>query len=407
MNIAYGLIMCVACEALLMPGWASGRPQAEVCKLDLSTIEVDGESISLDTAYCFRVWNGAKPDYPSSEDGNLANLRKYLEETGDVIRLAYLDWAVDFVVKFDRDIQKGEVVLYGQLNPLFPNWVDFGDISGVPALSANEELRLLNVDFVTYGLALEMLESFNCGASSQLYGTTITVELRLYNPCNPNDHVTLGSCNHKFMRQSKGNWFDAHVEDYLLWPDCVAMAFGGYWMASRTLEDVAYVEGKGRLMLDTEVPIEFIAEESIPVGNAKREVAIDMDIGFGACDVKDLPDAVVGSKGGIALVRDGAVCRYYAMAKVGESNAWVRLEGPVSSDEHKICHVKTLLWNDGRGMMIKYLIDGVEYAYGGRSEIPIVASEPVSRVSCEGVGALGSLFASWAKKKCGMVFYLK
>ena len=376
-------------------------------KIDTRTIVVEDETVTLDAAYCFQVWNGSKPDYPPSEDENLTNLRAYLEQIGDEARLSHLDWVVDFVIRFDKDVAKGDVSLYGQLDPLFPDWVDFNEISTIPSLKANEEFRLLNFDFITYGLALEMLENFNCGVSSRLYGTTITVDLNLYDPAGSAEPLTIASCHHKFERPNLGKWFDAHIADYRSWPGDAGLASGGFWRSSVPLNDAASVSFPGELEVNANAFLEFVADESRPIGSRSDETVVEADVELFVCAATKLPPVSIEDKGGVILVRRDGVLYYYGLAKVESKNEWVELEGPEPDCSCESAHLKMSFRRENGKTLVKYAIGGIEYAYEGRQEIPVVANGEVKGVGCSGDGTVCSLFASAPEPKRGLLLYLK
>ena len=388
-----------------VPEGTSGMARAQ--KIDIGTITVEGETVDLDAAYCFQVWNGPRPDYPPSEDANLANLRAYLQQQGDVARLSHLDWIVDFVIRFDRDVAAGDVALYGQLDPLFPDWVNFNEISSIPALKANEEFRLLNVDFITYGMALEMLENFNCGVSSRLYDTTITVDLKLYDPTGAAEPLTIATCGHSFVRVHRGNWFDAHIADYCFWPADAALAFGGVWRASEPLDRIALLGSAGGLEVSTGSILEFVADEERAIGPRSDETVIESVMQMVEWDVAALPHVGPSDKGGVLLAGDGQSHWFYGLAKVGEKNEWVRLDGPTVGIERDSFVLKMVFRKDAKEVTVRYLIDGDEYRYAGLAEIPVTADERVRSIGCSGDGVMYSLFAMGARPKRGALLYLK
>ena len=380
---------------------------ASVVKIDTRTIAVEGKTVTLDAAYCFQVWDGPKPDYPPSEDENLTNLREYLEQIGDEARLAHFDWVVDFVIRFDKDVAKGDVSLYGQLDPLFPDWVDFNEISTIPSLKANEEFRLLNFDFITYGMALEMLENFNCGVSSRLYGTTITVDLNLYDPAGLAEPLTIASCHHKFERPNLGSWFDAHIADYRSWPDDAGLASGGFWRSSVSLNDAATVCLPGELEVNTNVFLEFVANECRPISSKPDETVVEADAELYVCAVTNLPPVSAEDKGGVIVATRDGLPFYYGLAKVGSKNEWVELKGPEPDRAFEGAHVKMSFRRENGQVLVKYTIDGAEYTYDGSKEIPVVANGEVKGVGCSGRGTVYSLFASAPKSRRGGVLYIK
>ena len=403
MMLTTGPVFAFASDGVF--GDAAGMARAQ--KIDLREISVDGGPVMLNAAYCFQVWNGPRPDYPSGEGGDLANLREYLEQQGDSARLAHLDWIVDFAIRFDQDVAKGDVALYGQLDPLFPNWVNFNETSGIPALKANEEFRLLNVDFITYGLALEMLENFNCGVNSRLYGTTITVELRLYDPTGAAEPLTIASCRHTFERMHQGNWFDAHVAEYSSWPGDAACAFGGFWKALEPLDQVASVACPGELDVDAGSPLGFSADEARAIGFRPDETVVETKIRMEAWSVTNLPPVSPSYKGGVLLAEDGGFHWYYGLAKVGAKNEWVRLDGPDAEMDSDSVDFKMAFRQGTDGVVVKYVIGGIECTYAGLVEIPVIADGVVKRVGYVGEGTVYSLFASSARPRHGAVIYVK
>ena len=401
------LVFCLAFAGGSTFLGAADPEMARVQKIDIRTISVGDETVDLDAAYCFQVWNGPRPDYPPSEDANLANLRAYLQQQGDVARLSHLDWIVDFVIRFDNDVDAGNVALYGQLDPLFPDWVDFNEISSIPSLAANEEFRLLNVDFITYGMALEMLENFNCGASSRLYGTTLTVDLRLYDPTGESEPLTIATCQHTFTLTNQGNWFDAHVSDYFFWPEDAHWAFGGFWQTSVPLEQAASVMRMGELDVCTKDGLVFMADEARAPGSNPEETVIETKVLMEEYPTADLPPVAPSYKGGVLLANeDGSRC-FYGLARVGEKNGWVKLDGPVAeSDCDSVC-LKMTFRKDAGDTLVKYVIDGVECKYAGRVEIPVVTEGAVKGVRYIGGGTVYSLFGSTPRPKRGMVLSLR
>ena len=408
---------CVAGVVLLMAemACADGRSvvrepaddMARAQKIDVQEITVGQETVALNAAYCFQVWSGPRPSYPPSEDENLTNLREYLQRQGDVARLSHIDWIVDFVVRFDRDVGAGDVALYGQLDPLFPDWVNFNEIASIPSLKANEEFRLLNVDFITYGMALEMLETFNCGVNSQLFGTTITVDLKLYDPTGISAPLTIASCSHAFVRPNRECWFDAHIEDYLSWPEDAALSFGGHWLASEPLTRVASVENHGEMVFGSDGLLEFVSNEKRAIGSGSVETVIETKIRMGACSVTDVPPANPSDKGGVLVAEEDGERWYYGLAKVGENNEWVRLDGPAARSDCDFVGLKLVFRKNGDDVFVKYVIENVEYKYAGLSEIPVLADGVVGGVGLVGDGVVYSLFASGPRAKRGTVRCVK
>lgn len=400
-------VVCLCAFSSVALAVTGSDDMAKAQKVEIWSITVGDTPVSLDAAYCFQVWSGPRPDYPPSEDGSFTNLRAYLESKGDVARLAHLDWIVDFVIRFDRDVAAGDVALYGQLDPLFPDWVNFNEISSIPSLKANEEFRLLNVDFITYGMALEMLENFNCGVNSGICGKTMTVDLRLYDPTGESEPLTIASCKHTFALENRGNWFDAHIAEYRLWPEDVVWAFGGSWSASDPLDRAATVMREGELDVCTKDGLAFVADEARTVGDNPDETVIETEVLMEECAVTNLPSVASSCKGGVLVAEEDGLCWYYGLAKVGVRNKWVRLDGPGVDPDGDSVHLKMAFRKVAGETLVKYVINGVEYEYAGRSEIPVVMNGRVNGVRYIGEGTVYSLCASGVPPKRGFVLYLK
>lgn len=98
----------------------------------------------------------------------------------------YAGCHADFVVKFDRPVKADSVMLKGNYGTY--GWLGFAMTRD---MAANEELRLLNDGIeglqirFSYAMILTDVVEFLCGAanlSAANFGTTMTVELRLYEP---------------------------------------------------------------------------------------------------------------------------------------------------------------------------------------------------------------------------------
>lgn len=97
----------------------------------------------------------------------------------------YKYWHADFVISFDKDVKENTVAIAGQYdNPWTgDNWVVVTN-NGFE-VKANEPLRLLanTLGYINYEELSQLTEGFHCGAfdiNDALVGTTMTVELRLY-----------------------------------------------------------------------------------------------------------------------------------------------------------------------------------------------------------------------------------
>ncbi|MBE5733219.1 MAG: hypothetical protein E7353_09375 [Clostridiales bacterium] len=120
----------------------------------------------------------------------------------------YKDWIADFAVVFNKDVKEGAVGLIGEYADY--GWIGFGvpdltNDSVFAGVKANEAVLVLGTacemffntpNSLTYEGVCTGVEEFNCGvfvnsamASEIEAGTTVTVELRLYNPADPTDFI--------------------------------------------------------------------------------------------------------------------------------------------------------------------------------------------------------------------------
>ncbi len=137
------------------------------------------------------------------------------ETEEEVLSSDYKDWIVDFAVSFNNNVPTGSVGLMGQYDAFAEKWVGFAlpDLSdSIDGIDANDPILLmetickmlgLSPNNWTYADICSGVQKFNCGVfvntdSSKTYGdllpnTTITVELRVYNPNDRSDYVVAGS----------------------------------------------------------------------------------------------------------------------------------------------------------------------------------------------------------------------
>ena len=101
----------------------------------------------------------------------------------------YANWHADFAVTFDKNVPTGSAALAGQYDAFSTSWFafeafDVNDADGIDGIPANQTFRLLEAFAeVNYTELCETIKVFKCGAYSlndQVKGTTMTVELRLY-----------------------------------------------------------------------------------------------------------------------------------------------------------------------------------------------------------------------------------
>lgn len=138
----------------------------------------------LEVAFAFDAWSAADmPIYEKviagetlTEEENSRFQEVYAQ------LLPYFGCHVDFVVSFDRAVKEGAVSLSGNYGKW--GWLTFD----VPRdIAAGEKFRLLDSHNIRYSyyMILNQVAHFLCGCSNNQpanYGTTMTVELRLYLP---------------------------------------------------------------------------------------------------------------------------------------------------------------------------------------------------------------------------------
>lgn len=371
-------------------------PVAYVSKIADTTVATGDGRLTLDVGYRFDAWEDGKPTYD--------DLAEYLKSKGDAVRLAYLDWIADFTISFDRDIDAGDIALYGQTELLGTDWLRF-DMRG---LKANEEMRLLDTDAFSYSTILEDVVSFCCGARSDLVGTTMKVALRLYEPNGGPGCVSIAEFEHRFAPRPDANWFDARIPKYARWPEDGALAWGGAWESDmRPLASVASVPEKGVLAVASESPLSFLADDAKRLGEDARSVTVVAEVGFETFSPDNLPGIDGGDMGGVLLVEDKGVLSYYGVARIGERNEWVKLEGPDADAEGCGVKVKMTIRKKDGCAFVGYSIGGVDYSYRGSTSIALLCDGELVGVDVCGYGTVRSLVASAERPKGGMAVFLR
>ena len=368
MNRTIKLVFAAAC--LAAGAAVAETPTAIVREITARRITVDGSPVTLDTAYGFIAWEGEKPDCDEN----------------------YRDWIADFEVSFDREVKEGAVGLFGEM-PAMPGlgWQSFP----LQTVEDGERVRLLDsMGFsMTYGDVYDTVVRFNCGARAakpEAYGTTMTVELRLYNPDNAEESVVCGRFSHRFVKPFVPNWFDANISQYVQWPEDAALARGGAWQSDEgALGDVAALETFGVLSVFAK-KLSFFAERPRVLGKPFARVVFSGEINFGVNELDALPKVDPAWKGGVICVAEGEGAAYYGLAKDGEANVWKRLEGPAPTGG-TVGFTATLRCRSGMSF-VNYTINGTVYTLNGSADIPIVVSGEVKGLSFGGVGTISSLY---------------
>ncbi len=150
-------------------------------------------TLNLDTAYSFK---GESPETAAQNQ--------------------YADWFVDFYVSLDNAPKEG-LILSGQYGSWDPdNWYAFyiptgTDDEGNALIEPNTFYPLLGtvtnggVSNWTYTEICEGVGTFNCGALDKNFlneGTTMTVQLRLINPENPDETIAVREVKHTFANSA-------------------------------------------------------------------------------------------------------------------------------------------------------------------------------------------------------------
>ena len=340
---------------------------------------------------------GAAPKADVSEIGRLITVSGERVELDAAVRFSateasadYGGWYADFAVTFDRRIAEGGIVLYGCVG----EWVEF------PAMEYDGTVLLLASmgagQFVTYAKLLEMKE-FPCGVKlldKSLNGTQVDIELRLTDPTDSGNFVTIANYSRKLTLPKTPNWFDANISQYVQWPKDAALATGGAWRSGEPLEDVAAVKEAGVLSIDADA-LEFVADRSRTLGQSADRVFFSADMDFGVNEQDALPNVDPEWKGGVIRVKETEGEAYYGLAKEGDVNVWKKLDGPAPTGG-TVNFTMTIRRKAGQPVA-NYTINGVTYTLNGTKNIPVAVSGAVTGVSLGGTGTLTSLSAATEK----------
>ena len=357
-------------------------------------IVVSGEEIELDEAYCFDAWPGGEKPADAAQQEAL---------WGD-----YANWNADFVVTFDRPVAAGTVALYGQTAVFGDAWLP---LPIETSFESDKPLCLLKEGIgqsVPYLDIAEMIVRFECGVknlSLANVGTTMTIELMLSDPDSASSRTLVARmCTFRMPKIS--NWFDARIADYTRWPVDAIKAVGGEWRSEdKPLDEAASLFEKGVLNVDSD-GLDFLADE-VRVVDEKREVIFSSDIAFDEYDLENIPAVDPSWKSGVLVVREDGRANYYGLARVGERNAWVKLDSPPVRTDGAPTSIRATLGCYGGSLSVRYVIDGTECSYSGKTQIPIVGSTAVCGVTYGGCGSVRSLSATVEKIKRGFALMLR
>ena len=111
----------------------------------------------------------------------------------------YADWIADYYVTLSEDIATGDLVLAGNYGTY--GWIGFENPMDVTANTAVGLLKTANMEISYEDIILMTDGEFTCGvadAHGTLDGVTITVDLRITNPNNPNEYYVITSTSYTF-----------------------------------------------------------------------------------------------------------------------------------------------------------------------------------------------------------------
>ena len=206
-----------------------------------------------------------------------------------------------------------------------------------------------------------------------------------------------------------GNWFDAHIGQYEEWPGDAVLSSGGAWLGESMNQ--ASLWEKGALDIDAEGnPLVFEASEAKAPGENAETVTVESDVLLDEFELDKLPAVDRRWKGGVVISREDDVASYYGIAKVGDSNAWVRLEGPTVPEVQQTVRLGMTVGMVGAETCVCYTIDGQMCSYGGRVSIPILVqkeSRHVSQVMFGGQGTVTRLVSFFEKLKRGLILVVR
>lgn len=139
------------------------------------------------------------------------------ESPEEAAKSEYANWRADWVVSFDKDINvsdKGQTYLAGQYARHDGNWVQIDPAElRMNTITKGTRIELLkdvlmgmnlgvtwDPSTFTYEGVCELVKIFNCGAydDGTNAGTTMTVELCLFNPDNSGDYIVVYTYRYTF-----------------------------------------------------------------------------------------------------------------------------------------------------------------------------------------------------------------
>ena len=180
---------------------------ADITNVPVANVNKEADTIVLDSN---NTMSGYQPTKGSAELEAYYSF-KTVDTAEQGAASPYAEWHADFVVSFDKDVEKGAGGLAGQYTEWSDDWLVFENTNDV--ISANTPIRLLEL----YGLTINyeelcsIVKEFKCGAydiNNALAGTTLTVELRLYEASSgtlsgeTGEYISIGKYSHTFTNET-------------------------------------------------------------------------------------------------------------------------------------------------------------------------------------------------------------
>lgn len=183
-------------------------------------------------------------------------------------------------------------------------------------------------------------------------------------------------------------WFGAHIPQYAAWPADAERAEGGSWEGASA---EALVLTPGALTVSARESLKFVAARPKTLGADATRVVMETDLLFEDGPLDELPAVDPVWKCGVTCVRTAEGPAYYGLARVGDANGWVPLEGPAPRQDWLAVRLRATLRQVHGVRIATYEIDGVRYAWQGATEIEVVADSQVHGVAVQGDGTLYTL----------------
>lgn len=192
---------------------------AEAFPKDIPTAVVD----DISDKYVGKIeWDAYGPFYEldNAQQLECAFAFKAPHDSTTVEECKYKDWACDYIVSIDRDIETDSIVLGGNYGGF--GWVGFYNPVNIVA---NEQIPLLG-SFLggesdwTYEMVVDFVGEFLCGVAeanepaTDLDGATFTVRLRLTNPSNRDEICDVNVVKYTFADPKNNQAAKITIENF-------------------------------------------------------------------------------------------------------------------------------------------------------------------------------------------------